>query len=280
MQLSTERVVFAIRAIHEATDRPVSVVGYSQGGAAARFALRFWPDLRPMVDDLVLIASAVSGTNAATVLCANGCAPALQQFEPGSRFLAALSSRALRFPGIDYTSVYSILDEVVTTSAVGAASMLDGATNVAVQDICPADTADHDEIGTVDPVAFAVAFDAITHDGPARVYRLPAALCDEVYLPGLDEAAVVDGKRRLSQLTFAAYRDTPIVTDEPELRCYVTASCTETATSETFPTDSDEDDSLRVWRIGGLLLLILGVGGSTAAIVRHRQDLARRRGSS
>src|SRR5690606_5072105 len=70
-QLSAERVVYAIRTIHEAIDDRVEVLGYSQGGGSARFALRFWPDLRPMVEDLVLVGSGAAGTTSAATLCAN-----------------------------------------------------------------------------------------------------------------------------------------------------------------------------------------------------------------
>ena len=41
-------------------------------------------------------------------------------------------------------------------------------TNVGIQDICPADTAEHLKIGTQDPAASALALDALKHSGPAK----------------------------------------------------------------------------------------------------------------
>ena len=206
-QLSAERVVYAIRTIHDLVDGPVAVLGFSQGGLTARFALRFWPDIRAMVDDLVLLGAPISGTTALEQLCARTCAAALWQVRNGSAFLAATNSGALTFPGIDVTSVFTQLDAVVTPNDHGQASTLPGAVNVSVQDICPDDTADHVVLGTSDPVAYALALDALQQDGPADPARLAPSLCGEATLPGVTEAEATERLAEVRRLTLTAYSD-------------------------------------------------------------------------
>ena len=92
IQVSGEYVVHAIRTIHAESDRTVDIVGHSQGGMVPRWALRFWPDTRPMVDDLVGLSPSNHGTVDANAACLPGCAPAFWQQRRGSDFLGALNS--------------------------------------------------------------------------------------------------------------------------------------------------------------------------------------------
>ena len=62
-----------------------------------------------------------------------------------------------------------------------------GATNVMLQDVCAADPSEHGVI-LGDPVAYALALDALTHRGPARPSRLPATTCQETFIPHGDAA--------------------------------------------------------------------------------------------
>ncbi|MBO0769697.1 MAG: hypothetical protein J2O48_13520, partial [Solirubrobacterales bacterium] len=50
---SGEYLVNAIRTEYAMAGRKIDVLGHSQGGMSMRWALRFWPDTRPMVDDVV-----------------------------------------------------------------------------------------------------------------------------------------------------------------------------------------------------------------------------------
>src|SRR6059058_2814862 len=52
-----EYFAYAIRMMHAESKRKVSIVGHSQGGMNMRWALRFWPDLRAMVDDVIGLAA-------------------------------------------------------------------------------------------------------------------------------------------------------------------------------------------------------------------------------
>ena len=89
------------------------MVGYSQGGMVPRWALRFWPDTRAIVHDMIGIAPSNHGTLDAIALCRQECPPADWQQAEGARFLHALNSGAETFAGIDYTVIFSRTDEVV-----------------------------------------------------------------------------------------------------------------------------------------------------------------------
>lgn len=225
IQLSVENVVHAIRRVHEITGRPVRVVGYSQGGVLPRWALRFWPDLRQIVSEVVTLAGVHNGTTSTDALCLVGCAPALFQLRPGTRAIAALNSLTTTYPGVAVTSVYSRYDELATPNLGGEASTLQGATNVALQDVCPANVSEHLTTGTTDPVAFALALDALTHDGPADPERIPQSVCTQTLLPGVDPFLLPFHLLAVTVEVATSLAGEPRVTAEPPLRCYVTASC-------------------------------------------------------
>jgi hypothetical protein len=257
IQTSGEYIVNAIRTMHALAGRKMAILGHSQGGESMRWALRFWPDTRAMVDDVVGFAGANHGTTVLDPLirseCSLGCAPAGLQQTTYSNFIAALNSRTETFAGISYTEIYSHTDEVVepdTSSPSACTSCLHtGAgmiTNVATQDMCPLDLDEHLLIGTIDPVAAALALDAIRHPGPADPARIPKPVCSELYAPGTDPVAntlagLLDGPNLAAVVIEPAAGLTsgvPLVNSEPPPRCYVTASCT----GATAPT-------LEIWKI-------------------------------
>ena len=61
-------------------------------------------------------------------------------------------------------------------------------TNVDLQDVCPAHVADHLKTGSYDAVGYALAIDALTHDGPADPVRIDRAVCTQEFPPGVDPA--------------------------------------------------------------------------------------------
>jgi hypothetical protein len=229
IQTAGEYVVYALRTMHQMSERRVDVLGFSQGGMLPRWALRFWPDTRALVDDLVAIDPSNHGTLDANGICTLSCAPSIWQQRSGSHLLAALNSSAETFAGITYTVVYSRVDEVVfpNLDASGSSSLHTGEgaiTNIAAQQICPADLSEHLAMGTYDPVAYAVALDALTHPGPARASRIPASVCTTPLQPGVDPlmfptdyAAYADGA-----VTVVATH--PHTAAEPALAPYVWAN--------------------------------------------------------
>ena len=64
IQDSGEYLVYAIRHTYAKAGRRIAVLGHSQGGMSMRWALRFWPDTRAMVDDVIGIAGSNHGTTA------------------------------------------------------------------------------------------------------------------------------------------------------------------------------------------------------------------------
>src|SRR4051794_2514836 len=98
IQRSGEFVVAAIRAVHARAGRRVSLIGHSQGGMVGRWALRFWPDTRAMVDDVIGFAPSNHGTTEAD--CSGGCSAAGWQQSDKASFIKALNSYQETFPGI------------------------------------------------------------------------------------------------------------------------------------------------------------------------------------
>jgi pimeloyl-ACP methyl ester carboxylesterase len=230
-QISAEYVVHAVRYIHRASGRKVDVVGHSQGGLVPRFALRFWPDIRAMVDDYIGFGATNHGSYAVNALCPPvvGCAPSLWQQTADSEFTRAANSGQETFAGISYTNVYTRTDEFVRPALddTGTSSLHTGdgwITNVAIQDVCPLDVAsEHIAVGTYDPVAYALAMDALDHDGPADPARIARSVCAEPLMPGVETMQFAT--EYVNSMTAIAkelvlHDRTP---KEPELKAYVFA---------------------------------------------------------
>jgi pimeloyl-ACP methyl ester carboxylesterase len=242
IETSGEYIVYAIRTMYQLSHRKIAILGHSQGGMSMRWALRFWPDTRKLVADVIGIAATNHGTLAGSGYgCDLGCpAGTWQQIVP-NEFIPALNSYAETFAGISYTEIYTHEDVVATPNTdrshcttclhTGGGQI----TDVAVQDICPGDQFEHIGLGTIDPVAYALAVDALTHPGPADPTRIPRSVCSQSTMPGVSSAnwdgnlvglasaidvlAVVLGPA--ASLTSGA----PLLDAEPPLDCYVTASC-------------------------------------------------------
>jgi triacylglycerol esterase/lipase EstA (alpha/beta hydrolase family) len=231
IQVASEYVVDAIRALHRRSGRRVEIVGHSQGGMIGRWALRFWPDLRPMVDDLVGLAPSNHGTALAPAVCGLTCAPAFWQQRDTADFVAALNSRTETFAGVDYTVAYTALDEVVfpnQDARSGSSSLRTGQgriANLQVQELCPLHVADHLTLGTSDPVGYAIVVDAISHPGPADPARIDRAVCRQGLQPGVDPTTFAADFGLLTATVAREVLQGPKVAAEPALRCYVTASC-------------------------------------------------------
>jgi triacylglycerol lipase len=191
IQVSSEYVVYAIRRIFELTGRPVALIGHSQGGLEERWALKWWPDTRGMVGDVISLATPHHGTYVADLDCVVPCNPAVWQMTIGARFLAVLNAGDETPGPASYTSIYSLNDELVQPQEPRSTSGLDGARNVLVQDVCPARPVNH--VGMLhDPVAFALTLDALDHPGPADPSRIALPTCARVTIPGIGPRAALD----------------------------------------------------------------------------------------
>lgn len=227
IQVAGEYVVSALRTMSARAHRRVSVVGFSQGGMVPRWALKWWPDTRAMVDDVIGIDPSNHGTLDAVAVCLPGCAPSIWQQRTGSAFLAALNAGQETYAGISYTQIWSTtLDEIVVPNFGPAASSSlhtgpGSIANVAAQSICPLHVADHLTMGTFDPVAYALVNDALGHPGPASAARINRAVCRALTMPGVTPAAAAAGLLRVGAVAGEQVLLYPHVGHEPALAAYV-----------------------------------------------------------
>jgi pimeloyl-ACP methyl ester carboxylesterase len=177
------RVRKAIRLTHRLAGRRIAVIGHSQGAALPVWSVKFWKGSAKRVTDVVGLAGPFNGTQFANNLCASGeCAPLAWQLRQGAEHIKALRGAPLP-KRVAVTSIYSRYDEIV--SPAENASPLPGAANFLLQDICAHDPSEHGLI-LGDPLAYALARDAITHRGPAVRRRLPGDVCTGTFIPGFE----------------------------------------------------------------------------------------------
>ncbi|RBY88972.1 lipase [Blastococcus sp. TBT05-19] len=226
VQVAGEYVVHALRTMSRAAHRDVDVVGFSQGGMVPRWALRFWPDTRELVDDLIGLSPSNHGTVAADLACQRPCNPSFHQQASRSQFMRALNSGAETFAGIDYTVAYTSTDEVVVPNAGPAASspLRTGngrIANIALQEVCPGHVADHFQIGSSDAVGYALVVDALDHEGPADRSRIDPLVCAQPFQPGVDPATGLQDFAAMVAYAGNPEGNAPDQPAEPPLRPYV-----------------------------------------------------------
>jgi len=216
IQDSTEYVVYAIDRIYTATGRKVDVVGHSQGNLELRWAVKWWPGLWAKVDDMVYLGSPAHGVVAGNLSCVVPCGPPAYQMRPGSRLLAALNYGDETPGPISNTSIYSYTDEAVVPWST---AVTDGATNIAVQSVCPGRVVSHGGL-LYDAVTFRLVVDALSHAGPASPGRLPSGRCLEVLAPGVSAADVATVKTLFAVTVLARIVAARRVWIEPALKAY------------------------------------------------------------
>lgn len=215
IQVQAEYVVHAVRRVAEMSGEKVDVMGHSQGGLQPRWAVKWWPDVRASVDDLVTLATPHHGTMPAQGVEVFGrCHPSCWQMAPGSAFLGALN-RDDETPGdVSYTSIYSLTDELVQPAFPEATAALDGASNVLMQELCPGRPVEHLQFAA-DAAVHAVVIDALESDGAFDRARFDIGSCAGTWETGGDQALFM----RLLQ----SFRPPPNqwnTAAEPEVRCY------------------------------------------------------------
>jgi Putative serine esterase (DUF676) len=219
MQVRGEYVTYAIRAMHKMAKRKISIIGHSQGGVISRWSLRFWPDTRDLVDDVIGLGPTSHGTPLGTEMCPSMCHPAIWQQRTDSRFYEAVDSYQQTFEGISYTVIRSDFDPLVPPVAADLTGPGDIA-NVRIQDRCPANTADHDRIGTGDPVTEALALDALRHPGPARLDRVDAGVCQQAFMSGVNPETYFADFAAMKEVQLQNFLSAPRAEAEPPLACY------------------------------------------------------------
>jgi hypothetical protein len=226
MQDSVLVTVAAMREVaRRGGGRRISLVGHSQGAAQAVLALRAWPELGALVDDVVGLAGAYDrGSDAIAERCAQPCVPPFWQFIPGSRLLTALAARPLP-AGPSVTAIGTLFDTVVTPQP--EANAVPGGRSVQIQDVCPGRRVggDLDHIHMAgDNVAYALAVDALDHDGPADPSRISPLACALDLFPGADPVTLAALAPKLAA-SFRGEGQAEPVDREPVLRCPLVAGC-------------------------------------------------------
>lgn len=303
IDVAGQYIVHAIRHMHAISGRKVDILGWSQGGMSMRWSLRFWPDTRSMVDDVMGFAGSNHGTRLmSSSQCANtGCRAALFHQAYDSEFIKALNSGAETFEGISYTNVYSQFDEVVVPNSGpdNCSSCLTTGegeiANIQTQEVCPLDISDHVLIG-ISPATYATIVDALTHDGPAVLDRIPRSGCLTGVMPGVltpasAAAAVTLVGPAIGTLAILPgplpnpVVSEPVINAEPAVPCYAFAVCDSAASSteaqpvsaeiaEPVAAEGSNDDPAPVDDVGGDVPvdvpLLSGIVGTASGLLGLR----------
>ena len=137
-------------ALDRTGEESVDVVGYSAGGVVARLWVRDYGGAE-MARRVVTIGSPHHGTTVAelaTEVVPGRCTGACEQLQPDSDLLRALNAGDETPDGPHFVSIWTTTDELVTPAD---SSRLDGALNIAMQDLCPGSQVAHREL-PADPV--------------------------------------------------------------------------------------------------------------------------------
>ena len=222
IQIEAEYVVSSIRTMAARSGRPVSVIGVSQGGMLPRWALKWWPDVRSLVGDVIGLAPSNHGLPVLAAVCKAPCPSATRQQTPDSRFLTALNGGDETPGRLSYSVISSATDLNVVAPSPALLGESDDS-NTQVQAICPGREVDHGHI-QFDAVAVAVALvlDALRRAGPARAWRIPATTCARTYADLIDPGEVERQSAAGLAIFNANYARFGLSSEEPALKEYAT----------------------------------------------------------
>ena len=154
------------RAVDATGAARVDLVGFSAGGLVVRTLLTE-PGRAVRTRRVVLVGTPNHGAELATSaaafdpgLCTGACA----QLRPGSAFLSRLNRDDETPPGPQFTSIWTAVDQTVTPPV---SAVLDGATNVRLQDVCAGSAVDHGGL-VRDPLPIGLVVQALDGDLPRR----------------------------------------------------------------------------------------------------------------
>lgn len=223
VQVNAEYVAYAINYISGISqNKNVSLITWSQGSLDTQWALKYWPSTREVVSDFIPLSGDFHGTTLAFLLAPEfpdlPSPPSIYQQDYNSNFIATLRADGGDSAYVPTTTVYSIFDEVVQPQVGTDASsyILDTARSVGVsnnelQSLCPDQPAGgfytHEGV-MYNAVAWALAKDAITHDGPADLSRIDLATeCAKYVADGLtlDNVVATEGLIPLAIVNYLLY---------------------------------------------------------------------------
>lgn len=253
-QINSEYIAYGINYVSSITKNQdnLAVIAWSQGNLDTQWVLQYWPSTRPIVEDFISVSADFHGTTLAYFIdpafpdvVPNP--PSVIQQEYDSNFVQTLRNGGGFAPYVPSTSIWSITDEIVQpqyspyASASYFAQDLPGTPNTDSNSVCPVDKNipyTNAQIQTVckdrpaglfyphegvlyNPLAYALALDALTHDGPGRIDRIDLdEVCNQVVAPGLslEDVLATEGLIPLAALNLLLYPGK--VQDEPAVRQY------------------------------------------------------------
>lgn len=224
IQANTGYVVWAIRTLSTESGRPIAMMGHSQGGLEARWALKWWPDTRADVDKVITLGAPNYGALYPNQHCLqpDSCSASLWQMRSNSKFLAALNQGAGTY-AIPWTSITTTAD---TIFVLPSEARMPGASNIEVQSLCPDDQISHQGLAYDGPTS-GIVLDALDHEGPAQLSRISKRYCNMATMKG---TTLAQANSILNAYTAILVHDLgpdgPHVQAEPKLACYVTGRCT------------------------------------------------------
>lgn len=234
-QVNAEYVAYAINYISGiSSNKNVSVIAWSQGNLDTQWAFKYWPSTRSVVSDFISISPDFHGTLLAYIVCPGFpsvlCVPSVIQQDYHSNFVNTLRANGGDSAYVPTTTIYSATDEIVQPQEGADASAIIkdargvGVSNSQVQLVCNAKPAGlfytHEGV-LYNPLAYALAVDALTHPGPGQVSRIDLnTVCNEIVTPGLSLADVLatEGNIPVAGAAIALY--TPKVITEPPIKAY------------------------------------------------------------
>jgi triacylglycerol esterase/lipase EstA (alpha/beta hydrolase family) len=158
----------------------VDIVGHSQGGMMPRYYISFLggaarvgkliglapSNFGTTLDGLTTLTQQLGLAAPINTLLNASCTACVEQ-EAGSSFLAGLNASPT-VPGVTYTAIESVDDEVVTPYTNAFLPAAPNVTNVTVNRQCPLDGTDHLEMA-YDPVTMADMLNALDPAQPVKV---------------------------------------------------------------------------------------------------------------
>jgi triacylglycerol esterase/lipase EstA (alpha/beta hydrolase family) len=146
-------------AVTETGARRVDLVGFSAGGVVVRAYIHEGGGATA-ARRVVLLGSPNHGAELAAFAASadpTTCVDACAQLSPGSSFLGALNDGDETPDGPDYTSIWTANDRTVTPPE---SAILEGASNVRVQDVCSDSGLGHSDLVN-DPLAIGLVLHAL-----------------------------------------------------------------------------------------------------------------------
>ncbi|MEV7024111.1 alpha/beta fold hydrolase [Kitasatospora sp. NPDC093558] len=181
-QSAEQLSAFVDRVLASTGAAKADLVGHSQGGGllpryylknlggAAKVAKLVGIDPNnggTTLDGLKMLGEELRILEPANAVLDTAC-PACVEQETGSAFLAALDAGGTTVPGVEYTTIATRFDEVLTPYTGAYLPPGPHVTNLTVQDQCVADATDHLE-GGYDPVSLADVRNALDPGHPVHV---------------------------------------------------------------------------------------------------------------